>query len=445
MRRVPQPSSRPRRGIGALVVVMMLFFIMSLVAAYASRNLIFEQRTSANNYRATQAFEAAEAGLEWGIAMLNGGRIDAACRSTADTTQGTFRERYLAMDANGVLQSHKWVDSGTVTDLLPTCIRREAPDSTDGWWSCSCPANGNPVITAPSGTATAPAFQLRFEALGGPMVRVRVQACSTYGARCFDPTGRRSDAIAEINAIVGLANSVTQTPAAALTVRGNLVATEARVANPDGVVVNAGGTVDLDPLLLSGPAGSPPRVAQMDTSLSGMTSAGAMTRGEMMFLATFGMAPQTYRNQPAVVRLSCGADCTAELQDAGQRFPGRVIWVDGDLNLTLNTPLTLGSAAAPALLIVGGNMNIGNAADVSIQGLVYSRGASWTQGTGPAVVRGAFIAEGDAAPNEGSFTITGAPTLLFDSAVVDRLKQVQVRKLPDFGSIVRVPGAWRDF
>ena len=44
---------------------MVLFFIMSLVAAYASRNLIFEQRTSANNYRSTQAFEAAEAGLEW--------------------------------------------------------------------------------------------------------------------------------------------------------------------------------------------------------------------------------------------------------------------------------------------------------------------------------------------------------------------------------------------
>ena len=66
----------PQRGAAALVVVMMLFFIMSLVAAYASRNLIFEQRTSANNYRSTQAFEAAEAGLEWAIAMLNGGRID---------------------------------------------------------------------------------------------------------------------------------------------------------------------------------------------------------------------------------------------------------------------------------------------------------------------------------------------------------------------------------
>ncbi|HRZ62470.1 MAG TPA: PilX N-terminal domain-containing pilus assembly protein, partial [Rubrivivax sp.] len=54
----PAAAFRPTaaaRGAAALVVVMVLFFIMSLVAAYASRNLIFEQRTSANNYRSTQA------------------------------------------------------------------------------------------------------------------------------------------------------------------------------------------------------------------------------------------------------------------------------------------------------------------------------------------------------------------------------------------------------
>jgi hypothetical protein len=34
---------------------MLLFFIISMVAAYTSRNLIFEQRTSANQYRSTQA------------------------------------------------------------------------------------------------------------------------------------------------------------------------------------------------------------------------------------------------------------------------------------------------------------------------------------------------------------------------------------------------------
>ena len=60
----PSPASRhvrrvrPTRGAATLIVVMLLFFIMSMVAAYTSRNLIFEQRTSANQYRSSQAFEA---------------------------------------------------------------------------------------------------------------------------------------------------------------------------------------------------------------------------------------------------------------------------------------------------------------------------------------------------------------------------------------------------
>jgi Tfp pilus assembly protein PilX len=48
------PRSRPshaQRGAATLLVVVVLFFILALVTAYASRNLIFEQRISANNQR----------------------------------------------------------------------------------------------------------------------------------------------------------------------------------------------------------------------------------------------------------------------------------------------------------------------------------------------------------------------------------------------------------
>ena len=73
-------SSLARRhqvGAAALIVVMVLFFIASMVAAYASRNMIFEQRTGTNLFRATQALEAAEAGMDWAITMLNQGRSKA--------------------------------------------------------------------------------------------------------------------------------------------------------------------------------------------------------------------------------------------------------------------------------------------------------------------------------------------------------------------------------
>ena len=47
-----------QRGVATLAVVMVLFFIIALTAAYTSRNMIFEQKTSANQYRSTLAFEA---------------------------------------------------------------------------------------------------------------------------------------------------------------------------------------------------------------------------------------------------------------------------------------------------------------------------------------------------------------------------------------------------
>ena len=56
------PGSR-QRGAATLIVVMILFFVMTLVAAYTNRSLIFEQRTSANQYRSTQSLEIADAGM----------------------------------------------------------------------------------------------------------------------------------------------------------------------------------------------------------------------------------------------------------------------------------------------------------------------------------------------------------------------------------------------
>jgi len=430
MRRM-RVSAVSQRGAGALVVVMVLFFIMSLVAAYASRNVIFEQKTSANNYRATQAFEAADAGLEWAIAMLNGGRIDASCTppDPVDTALSSFRDRYLAIDDNGI----------HVTGLTAACVRGDAG------WSCSCPTSGTPVLTAPSGTAATPTFSVRFFAMSPPaqppVVRVTVTGCSNFGSACYAGATAAADSRAEIGAVLGLAPSLTQVPAAALTVRGNLDAPSALVANPVGVVINSGGpNVDVTPSNLRGPAGSPPRVDDGDMSLSFPTGAGGMLPGDMMFLANFGMAPTTYRTLPAVVRFSCGAECGAQLQTVADMHPSRVIWVDGPLNI--NSTATLGSVAAPVILVIGGDVSIGSAGNLTVNGLVYSRGGLWINGTGTTLARGAFVAEGNAA---GDFVITGAPNIVFDSDIVDRLKLVLARQVPDFGSIARVPGGWRNF
>jgi Tfp pilus assembly protein PilX len=66
------PTQRSRRcGAAALIVALLLTLAMLLLAAFTHRNLVLEQRSAAQQQRATQAFGATEAGLEWALARLN--------------------------------------------------------------------------------------------------------------------------------------------------------------------------------------------------------------------------------------------------------------------------------------------------------------------------------------------------------------------------------------
>ena len=62
---------RLERGVATVPVVLILLLGLAIMGLYANRGLVFEQRTAANQARATQAFEIAEAGLGWALAMLN--------------------------------------------------------------------------------------------------------------------------------------------------------------------------------------------------------------------------------------------------------------------------------------------------------------------------------------------------------------------------------------
>lgn len=462
--RTPSPGKRrwrrPATGAAALVVVMVLFFIMSLVAAYASRSLIFEQRTSANNYRSTKAFEAAEAGLEWTLAMLNGGRIDTACTPTADGVSSTFRDRYLVADASGTIAVRKWFDAdGTETPFTVACVRT-ASGGINGW-SCSCPVSGVASLSAPGGSVAAPTFRVSFVAYGAQpgLVLIRSQGCSNFGSECDGGAAARADANYEVSAIAGLAPALAQPPAASLTVRGGLAPGSAsfKADVPGAVAINSGGSIApaiQDAQLVVAP-GSPvdavrSRLVVGSDSTLAVTATPELSAGERFFLGTFGVLPAALRAQPAVFRLECGDDCREALQSAAAAHPGRVLWIDGDLRIGAGGPLVLGSLGAPVILVVDGNLDFADGSQATLDGIVYSRGTQWHTGAGASVqLRGAFIAEGGDDPSagaaDGHFTLTGAPQLSYTPEVIEHARAVVARRVLDFGSFARVPGSWRDF
>ncbi len=414
----PTALKTKQTGAATLLVVMVIFFVVALVAAYANRNLIFEQRTSANHYRATQAYELAEAGTEWTLAMLNSGRITAQCLPSTDETDATFKERYFDVADDGSLTKRPNVPN-------PGCSR-----NTDGSLQCSCATTAAADATPAKGAGTLPGFSVSLSLAGAPgAVTLSSNGCTVWDTTCASGQGTATgDSASRITMVAGLAHSLATPPNAALTVRGNLAigAATLRLINADagsgGITLNTGGSVDATGLQLVSAAGSDAADSMVanDAHLQALSA-------DQMFFATFGMARSTAKIQPvAQVFTDCGNGCVDKLVQAAKLRPWGVLWVEGDLNL--DQPVDLGNPTQPVLLVVTGHIT--TTLSTRIYGVVYCAQANWqTSGAGATVV-GAVMAEGQVSGD-------GAPTFQFDPDVVKRVAQ-------RMGSMVRVPGGWMD-
>lgn len=428
-------------GAASLIVVMVLFFLMSLVAAYTSRNLIFEQRTSANQYRATQAYEAAEAGLEWALTMLNSGRIGADClEAGASTTDTSFRQRYLNINADtGVITPR--VGATASTPLWPSCVSDGA-----GGWTCNCPSDAAPTLTAPSGTGVFPAFRVRFtsnELTRPGLIRIESNGCTRLDNACLDhpASAQNLEGRANVAAIVALASALPTPPGAALSVLGSApTGSILSLYNTDvdlgGVTTQAGGGVDYAAWTLRSVPGTPgpASVVQNETSLNALSAA-----PDRAFASVFSMWPATYRTQQAAIVVDCptAGDCRADLANAVAMNPDRVIWAttaDPTGTITLASAGAIGTLpgaglAGPVVIVFDRPIDV-TASGVNVFGFVYSRGGNW-QGTSPIEIQGAAYIEGDLAA-------TARATVVMNGAV---LKSLRLRS----GSFVRAPGGWDDF
>jgi hypothetical protein len=316
---------------------------------------------------------------------------------------------------------------GAQPNLRPSCIL--LPGST----TCSCPAAGLPAFIEPVGLA--PAFQLQFLPVNRPgMIRVVSRGCSSIGTQCYAASAKGgSDAVAEVSALLGLNSALASPPSAAVSARGtvDLNGSAVVVSNPDlaanGITIDAGGPVaERTNARISSTPGTPAdaSIRESDPSLSALTA-------DRMFKSVFGMNRATYRTQPAVVQVACSGSCDAAIAAAVSANPGRVVWVQGPASIDSN--LVLGTVAEPVMLVLQGNLTV--AANLHVVGMLYLHDPSgsnvWDTVAGTTFINGAVVAE-------GNLSITGAPTIVFNR---DALRTINMTQ----GSLVRVPGSWRDF
>jgi hypothetical protein len=474
--RPPQPRGLPQqRGMATLLVVMVLFFIVAMVAAYTSRNLVFEQRASANQYRSTQALEAAEAGMQWALAMLNSGRIGDSCLPVTDQSKSTFRARYISS-----IKVDKKFELPAVA-LLPRCTL----DASTGRWSCMCPSAdtaGLPGVASATAAAQ-PFFRINItlpNAAREDILAIESVGCTRADASCLpaaNPQAPAGDAMAIVTALVTLRSALATPPGAPITAAGDINGGDATLGegpltarNSDpgkapfaitgGMTFRAGGTVTgnhvADTLL-----GTPAQNSKVsgDFELANLNNVNRLgqtpprTEHDRLFSIVFGMWPDTYRAQPSVVRIDCTGGCTsADINAKVNLFPGHAIWVNSGTGSGLTIDTDIGSAPGPAdpttqslldsevapkgpvLLIVEGNLALSGG---TVHGLVYRRkwpaaiAVDWSRGLGNTTILGALISEGNIAAG-------GGQTVVYDAALLNRLHT-------RVGTYVRVPGGWRDF
>ncbi len=195
------PWPHPQRGAATLAIVLILLGAMLITLLAANRNLLLELRQSANQVESAAAFEAAEAGLDWSLAMLNAdARIGSDCRASPLATQ-SFRERVLDLSAPAVAPRA----------VRPACVREATG------WRCGCPEAGSATLGVANEGAS---FSLRLEpAAAAGTLRLVSDGCAHFGGECHPDGAGRDGAVAQHQALIALLPALAAPPTAALTLR----------------------------------------------------------------------------------------------------------------------------------------------------------------------------------------------------------------------------------
>lgn len=417
-------TRRAVRGAAALAFVMLLFFTMSMVSLYTHRHLLLEQRTAVHHQRASQAHEAAEAGLQWLLARLNAGPSEPSCQPSVPAEGRRLRDDLLrSTDPDGQLEP---AVSEAGTPLAVTCVHEGQA------WQCRCPQGAGPSPDADGEGATGPAFQARLLQAGSRpgIIGVEVVGCTVGRASClaFDGAAAEHEGRASVSALLAFKPALATAPAAALTARGDVALDEGAPrlvdADPDGHgwTVHAGGTVRVSPGSLQGRPGSPAEltVAQGDARL-------ASASGDQLFLSTFGLPRRAFQSLPTTRTLPCTpvACRAAAVREAAQRHPGHALWLQGDL--VIDDAQDLGSPEQPLLMVVTGQVTFD--ANARLFGLLYVQATGWLA-EGSAELHGAVLAEGSVAGRLHARITRSAP-------VLQALRR-------SHGWFALVPGSWRD-
>lgn len=338
-----------KSGAATLVLTVVLLVTITLIILFAANNILFQQKIASNTNRNNQAYEAAEAGLEFAVPYLQ-----------------TNMVAILANNSGGYLLPYS--NSNTTNVAL---------------------ANGGKytiVYTNPT--------------------------INNYDTILITSTGVSDDSSSTrvVSQLVRRSSIVVSPPAAALVTKGSLTFSgSSDIYNTiNSSTIIAGTTVSINGSAKTHTAsgiGSTSSLIGSDVTQN-LTSLANMTANDMT-ATYFGENINTLKGSFANYYSSSGSTSYSSTLNG---MTGTSIWIDqtsGAATLSGNT--TIGSATNPVILVINGDFDMSGT--VTIYGFVYVIGGATTDVLGTVSIIGGIAATNNLLFS-GSTDVTYNPTVL---------------------------------
>lgn len=416
-----------QRGLGTLLVAVVLLLLVIVLLNTVSRTTLLEQRMSANQVRAKQAHEAAQAGIDNAMTylLMGTGSTDKNSNNvtdTADTPPPAFASVRLA---NGARYHVAFCDP-TDTAIPPSCS--DTPGTIP-----TCDHLNNETHTNNTSERTflnTPLIVACGWSDDGIAKKIIRQYVGTVPALAMGPTNpltaKGGMNVTGSATITNYYNNLTIWTGRALSNIGNSgktyirnpnlpppLATTAPPEPPPNSTCGAGGNENCY-IKMTDKDTTGPDVIASDPTLSNLTNAQMFTN--------FTGAPDLDAYKAHVASFTIPA-VQANILDDNGGLQGQSVVIEGNTTLPNGT---IGSRARPVVLIINGDWNGGN---VTVHGVVYVTGN--VNVTGNPTVYGVVVVQ-------GSVSGSGSLDVVFDPLNVDNAANTT-------GRAGLVPGSWRDW
>lgn len=386
-----QPGARRQRGAMTLLVSAVLFLMAMLILLYVNRGAIAEQRMSANERRAKEAFAHAVAGIDHALAYMRDGGIDQNGDDAPDPVVGArYRTAYCSLAVEPPACNATY-------DAAMACTPPAAPADVLAWSCGWSDDNGSVqrVIQHLRGSASTAGNA------STPLVSRGATDLLTGGASVFNYYNDLT--VWSGGALLGQSNTgktFIRDPATTATDPRDTGQSPGCNNPPEGYTCTTqGSTVGHD-------------VVYGDTTLSAATT-------DQYFERFFGKTPDVYKDTVVLDRFQIEP---GQLDALGDEANGNVIWVTGDVTVSQD----LGTPERPVILIVDGSLSFSGSPEIN--GMVFSMGPFSSPGS--PTIYGSLITADTA-------SATGNVKIIYDPNVIGAVSNI--------GRAAKVAGTFRDW